>query len=113
MADIFETLSELSYLGIFLLLIVMNTSPILMPPTWIVLASFYNVDPTLDKPTLVIVGATGALIGRVILMYISRFFRRFIGTERKSNLDKLAEFMKNKKYGFFSASFLFAKQKHL
>jgi len=106
--DIFETLSGLSYLGIFLLLIAMNASPILMPPTWIVLASFYNIDSTLDQPMLAIVGATGALIGRVILMYISRFFRRFFGTERKSNLDKLAEFMKNKKYGFFSASFLFA-----
>jgi len=108
LVDIFETLSELSYLGIFLLLIVMNTSPILMPPTWIVLASFYNIDPTLDQPTLAIVGATGALIGRVILMYISRFFSRFMGTERKSSLDTLAEYMKKKKYGYFSASFLFA-----
>ena len=79
-----------------------------MPPTWIVLSSFYVIDPTLDIFALSTIGATGALIGRVILMYISRFFRRFIGTERQSNLDQLANFLKKKKYGFFSASFIFA-----
>lgn len=106
--EIFDLFGKLSYLGLFLLLIAMNASPILMPPTWIVLASFYTVDPTLDILVLSVVGATGALAGRIILMFISRFFRRFIGAERKSNLDVLAEYMKKKKYGYFSASFLFA-----
>ena len=108
MIDIFEEVGKLSYLGIFLLLLAMNASPILMPPSWIVLASFYTLDPALDVPTLAIVGATGSLIGRVILMYISRFFRKFMGTERKSSLDRLEQYLKNKKYGFFSLSFLFA-----
>lgn len=108
MEEILEIFSKLSYLGIFFLLIAMNASPILMPPTWIVLSSFYVIDPTLDIFALSTIGATGALIGRVILMYISRFFRRFIGTERQSNLDQLANFLKKKKYGFFSASFIFA-----
>ena len=108
MEEIFEIFSNLSYLGIFFLLIAMNASPILMPPTWIVLSSFYTIDPSFDILTLSVVGATGALIGRIILMYISRFFRRFMGTERKSSLDTLAEYMKKKKYGYFSASFLFA-----
>jgi len=108
MEEIFEIFSNLSYLGIFFLLVVMNASPILMPPTWIVLSSFYTIDPSFDILTLSVVGATGALIGRIILMYISRFFSRFMGTERKSSLDTLAEYMKKKKYGYFSASFLFA-----
>jgi membrane protein YqaA with SNARE-associated domain len=108
MEDIFEIFGKLSYLGIFLLLIAMNASPILMPPTWIVLSSFYTADPTFNILWLSIVGATGSLIGRVILMFISRFFRRFMGTERKSSLDILADFLKKKKYGYFSASFLFA-----
>ncbi|MGI0040918.1 MAG: hypothetical protein ACRD94_03020 [Nitrosopumilaceae archaeon] len=108
MEEIFEIFSKLSYLGIFLLLVAMNASPILMPPTWIVLLSFYAIDHTFDILWLSIVGATGALIGRIILMFISRFFRRFMGTERKSNLDLLADFLKKKKYGYFSASFLFA-----
>ena len=108
MEDIFEIFGNLSYLGIFLLLIAMNASPILMPPTWIVLSSFYTLDHRFDILWLSIVGATGALIGRMILMFISRFFRRFMGTERKSSLDVLADFLKKKKYGYFSASFLFA-----
>jgi len=108
MEEIFGIFSKLSYLGIFFLLVAMNASPILMPPTWIVLSSLYTIDPTFDILALSIVGATGALIGRMILMYISRFFRRFMGTERKSNLDLLADFLKKKKYGYFSASFIFA-----
>lgn len=108
MEDILGTIGKLSYLGIFFLLVAMNASPILMPPTWIVLASFYTIDPALNIVVLSTIGATGALIGRIILMYISRFFRRFIGTQRKSNLDMLAESIKKKKYGFFFASFLFA-----
>jgi uncharacterized membrane protein YdjX (TVP38/TMEM64 family) len=108
MEEIFEIFYNLSYLGIFFLLVAMNASPILMPPTWIVLSSFYSINPSFDILTLSVVGATGALIGRIILMYISRFFSRFIGTERKSSLDTLAAYMKKKKYGYFSASFLFA-----
>ena len=108
MEDIFQIFGNLSYLGIFILLIAMNASPILMPPTWIVLSSFYTLDHRFDIMWLSIVGATGALIGRMILMLISRFFRRFMGTERKSSLDVLADFLKKKKYGYFSASFLFA-----
>jgi len=108
MEEIFEIFSNLSYLGIFFLLVAMNASPILMPPTWIVLSSFYTIDPSFDILTLSVVGATGSLSGRIILMYISRFFSRFMGTERKSSLDTLAEYMKKKKYGYFSASFLFA-----
>ncbi|HSB56958.1 MAG TPA: hypothetical protein VLD38_04000 [Nitrosopumilaceae archaeon] len=108
MEEIFEIFRKSSYLGIFLLLVAMNASPILTPPTWMVLSSFYAMDPTFDILALSFVGATGALIGRIILMYISRFFRRFMGTERKSNLDILADFLKKKKYGFFSASFIFA-----
>ena len=108
MEGIFEIFSKLSYLGIFFLLVAMNASPILMPPTWIVLSSFYTIDPTFNILALSIVGASGALVGRIILMYISRFFRRFMGTERKSNLDLLADFLKKKKYGYFSASFIFA-----
>lgn len=108
MEEIFEIFSKMSYLGIFFLLVAINASPVLMPPTWIVLSSFYTIDPSFNILTLSIVGATGSLIGRIILMYISRFFRKFMGTERKSNLDLLADFLKKKKYGYFSASFIFA-----
>ena len=61
--DIFELFAEYSYFGIFLVLIGVNASPILMPPSWIVLTSFYLLDPTLNIVILAAVGATGATIG--------------------------------------------------
>ena len=108
MADIFDTIVEYSYLGIFLLLIGINAAPILMPPTWIVLSSFFALDSSLDPLLLALVGATGATIGRLILKNLSSFFRRFVGKEQKSNLDVIGNFLNRKKFGYVLTSFLFA-----
>ncbi|MGB0855973.1 MAG: hypothetical protein ACPGQP_02985 [Nitrosopumilus sp.] len=107
MVDIFEIFSEYSYFGIFLVLIAINAAPILMPPSWIVLTSFYLIDPTLNIFILAMVGATGATLGRFILKKISGLFRRFVGDEQKSNLDIIGNYLNNKKYGYVIASFLF------
>ena len=108
MTDIFEIFSQFSYFGVFLILIGANAVPILMPPTWIILSSFYVFDPSLDPILLSIVGATGATIGRFVLKKISGLFRKFIGPEQKSNLDIIGDFLNRKKYGYVLASFLFA-----
>ena len=108
MADIFETIIEYSYLGIFFLLIAVNAAPILMPPTWIILSSFFALDASLDPFLLAIVGATGATIGRFFLKWISGFFRRFVGKEQESNLDAIGNFLNKKKFGYTLTSFLFA-----
>ncbi len=108
MADIFETIIEYSYLGIFLLLIGVNAAPLLMPPSWIVLSSFYAIDPSLDPILLALVGATGATIGRFILKRISHLFRRFAGTQQKSNLDMIGNFLNHRKFGYILTSFVFA-----
>ncbi len=108
MADIFDTIMEYSYFGIFLLLIGINAAPILMPPTWIVLSSFFALDSSLDPLLLALVGATGATIGRLILKNLSSFFRRFVGKEQKSNLDAIGNFLNRKKFGYVLTSFLFA-----
>ena len=108
MADIFDTIVEYSYLGIFLLLIGINAAPILMPPTWIILSSFFALDSSLDPLLLALVGATGATIGRLILKNLSGFFRRFVGKEQKSNLDAIGNFLNHKKFGYVLTSFLFA-----
>ena len=107
MADIFEFFSEFSYFGIFLVLIGVNASPILMPPSWIVLTSFYLLDPNLNIVILSMVGATGATIGRIVLKKISGLFRRFVGEEQKSNLDIIGDYLNKKKFGYVIASFLF------
>jgi len=108
MTDFFETIGELSYLGIFILLIGINAAPILMPPTWIVLSSFYALDNTLDPIVLALVGATGATIGRFFLKRITGLFRRFVGKEQKSNLDVIGDYLNRKRYGYVLTSFLFA-----
>ncbi len=107
MADIFEIFGELSYFGIFLVLIGINASPILMPPSWIVLTSFYLLDPNLNIVLLSLVGATGATIGRFFLKKISGLFRKFVGEEQKSNLDIIGDYLNRKKFGYLIASFLF------
>ena len=107
MVDIFEIFGEFSYFGIFLVLILVNASPILMPPSWIVLTSFYLLDPTLDVVFLAMIGATGATIGRFFLKKISGLFRKFVGEEQKSNLDIIGDYLNHKKYGYLLASFLF------
>jgi hypothetical protein len=108
MIDILEIFAGFSYFGVFLILIGFNAVPILMPPTWIILSSFYVLDPSLDPILLSIVGATGATIGRFILKKISGLFRKFVGPEQKSNLDIIGDFLNRKKYGYVLASFLFA-----
>ena len=108
MVDIFDIIVEYSYFGIFLLLIGINAAPILMPPTWIVLSSFFALDSSLDPLLLALVGATGATIGRLILKNLSGFFRRFVGKEQKSNLDVIGNFLNRKKFGYVLTSFLFA-----
>jgi len=108
MLDILEELLKLSYFGIFLILIGINAIPILIPPSWIVLSTFYSADPKLNILVLSTIGATGSLLGRMILMQISTYLRLFISKERVSNLDHLHNFFKEKKYGYFLASFLYS-----
>jgi len=107
MVDFFELMGEFSYFGIFLVLVAINASPLLMPPSWIVLTSFYLLDPNLNIILLSIVGATAATIGRFFLKKISGLFRKFVGEEQKSNLDVIGDYLNRKKFGYVIASFLF------
>lgn len=89
------------------MLIGVNTTPILMPPSWIVLTSFYLLDPSLNVFFLAMVGASGATLGRFFLKKISGLFRKFVGEEQKTNLDIIGDYLNRKKYGYVIASFLF------
>jgi len=108
MDDFFDLVSDFSYFGIFLVLIGINAAPLLMPPTWIVLSSFYALDPSLSPILLSLVGATGATLGRLFLKKISTMFRRFVSNEHKTNLDVIRDYLNRKRYGYIVASFLFA-----
>lgn len=108
MADIFDIFSEYSYAGIFAILVALNAAPLLMPPTWIVLASFYAADPTYDILLLSLVGSSGATLGRFILQRYSHLFRRFAGPQRRAGLDTINKRLSGRWYGYPVTSFLFA-----
>ena len=84
----------------------MNVAPILMPPSWMVLVSFYFAYPSLDPLHLSLIGATTATCGRFLLTYISSKGRRFIGEQRRASLDVLGRYLSGKKYVYFLASFI-------
>lgn len=108
MADLFDLFSEYSYGGVLLLLVAVNAAPVLMPPTWMVLASFYAADASYDPLLLALVGATGATLGRFILKRYSGAFRKFAGPERRAGLDALNHILEKRRYGYAAVSFLFA-----
>ena len=108
MSNLFESIAEYSYAGIFLLLIGVNAAPLLMPPTWIILSSFFVLDQSFDPIVLSLVGATGATIGRFLLKIVSGYFRSVVGNQQKTNLDSIGNFLNRKKFGYIISSFLFA-----
>jgi hypothetical protein len=108
MNEIFSIFYQLWYFGIFLLMFILNTAPILMPPTWLVLVSFHAIDPSLNPLLLSAIGASGATLGRFTLLKVSGYFRRFLSVERKTSLEKIGTYLQTKKLGYFLASFVFA-----
>ena len=108
MSNFFESIAEYSYAGIFILLVGVNAAPLLMPPTWIILSSFYVLDQSFDPLILSLVGATGATIGRFVLKIVSGYFRKVVGNQQKSNLDSIGDFLNRKRFGYIISSFLFA-----
>ena len=108
MSNLFESIAEYSYAGIFLLLIGVNAAPLLMPPTWIILSSFFVLDQSFDPITLDLIGATGATIGRFLLKIVSGYFRSVVGNQQKTNLDSIGNFLNRKRFGYIISSFLFA-----
>lgn len=106
--DVFELISGYPYVGTFLLLFVINVVPVLMPPSWVVLGSFYAFNPGLNLLLLSAVGATGSLAGRIVLMRMSVYLRRFMGKRRTSALDDLTRHLSRRRYGFFLASVVWA-----
>ena len=108
MIDIIDLIGDLSYAGIFFLLILLNAAPFLVPPTWIVLASFYVLDPTLSPIVLSLVGATGATIGRFALKRASVHLRKLAGSDHKLSIDAIGKYFEKKRFGYAIVSFLFA-----
>jgi membrane protein DedA with SNARE-associated domain len=107
--DFFITLfSEYTYPFVFFFIFVLSIIPILTPPTWIVVVSAYSLDNQLNPFLLSMVGATAAVIGRLILLQLSTIGRKAINDHRKSSLEKLRKYLEKTRYGYLIGTLLFA-----
>jgi uncharacterized membrane protein YdjX (TVP38/TMEM64 family) len=97
------------YLGIFLLVFILNIIPLFMPPTWIVLSTINFLFPQNFNPFLLaLVGAFASTLGRVVLCRIGLASRYLMGEQRKRSLERAGRALKSKRYGGFLLSFFFA-----
>lgn len=97
-----------SYYGIFVLVCGINAAPFLVPPTWIVLASFHAAYPSFDPLYLALVGSTASVTGRFALMLLSSRSTRLMSAKRRTSLETIGKYLAGKKYAYFITSFLFA-----
>ena len=97
----------LEYLVAFAIVVVLNVVPLLMPPTWLVLAFFYK-NFMFDALLLALVGAVASTTGRAMLSYLGTYFRRFTNTERKRDMDIVGKAAKHHPIKSFLVTFLFS-----
>lgn len=100
--------SEYTYQFVFFFIFVLSIIPILTPPTWIVVVSAYSLNDQLNLYLLSGIGATAAVIGRLILLQLSTIGRKAINDHRKSSLEKLRKYLEKTKYGYLMGTLLFA-----
>ena len=107
MGDIFEIFNGFSYLGPLIVLFLVNISPILMPPNWLILSSFYALDDSMNIAVLAVVGATASTAGRFVLKQLVSKFKNH-SNDNHSNLTVIGNYLNKKKYGYVISSFVFA-----
>lgn len=100
--------SEYTYPFVFFFIFVLSIIPILTPPTWIVVVSAYSLNDQLNLYLLSGIGATAAVIGRLILLQLSTIGRKAINDHRKNSLEKLRKYLEKTKYGYLMGTLLFA-----
>lgn len=84
-----------SYVFLSSMVLGINVIPAFMPPTWIVLA-FFVTKYDLQILPVVLIGASFATLGRIILASLSQnFFRRFLPKNSRDNYASIGEFLNN------------------
>lgn len=84
------------YLVLWVLVFGLNIMPALMPPTWMVLA-FFHIKYGLNLVPLVVVGATAATLGRVVLYYLAKgALRNILPKKMAGNLEYLGNYLEKR-----------------
>lgn len=87
-----------SYALLASLVLGLNIIPAFMPPTWTVLAFFVTKYDLLLIP-VVLIGASCATLGRVVLAGISRkYFRRILSADSQENYATIGEYLNRNKH---------------
>ena len=87
-----------SYVFLASLVLGLNIIPAFMPPTWTVLAFFVTKYDLLLIP-VVLIGASCATLGRVVLAGISRkYFRRILSADSQENYASIGEYLNRNKH---------------
>ncbi|MBI2085947.1 hypothetical protein HYT74_01245 [Candidatus Daviesbacteria bacterium] len=82
-----------SYVLLASLVLGLNIIPAFMPPTWTVLA-FFVTKYDLLLISVVLIGASCATLGRVVLAGISRkYFRRILSADSQENYASIGEYL--------------------
>lgn len=96
------------WLMILGLVIGVNIIPLIMPPTWVVLA-FFHLRWDLAVLPLAVFGALGATAGRGLLALLSREFgMRFIPRRWRQNIETLVDAIRNHRGASWLSMGLFA-----
>jgi membrane protein YqaA with SNARE-associated domain len=99
-----EILSSLGYLGVFILVFLLNLAPGFVPPTWIVLLLFYLINPNFNIFLLALVGAIASTLGRFCLLQISKKGKILLSKKEKEEMKFLNKKLKEiKNFGFISS----------
>jgi len=85
--------NPLAYLSLAGTVLGINVIPFLMPPTWVILAFFVTKYHLLLLP-VVVIGASFATLGRIILATIARkYFIRLLSKEAKDNYAGIGAYL--------------------
>jgi membrane protein DedA with SNARE-associated domain len=99
-----EILYSFGYIGVFLLVFLLNLAPAFAPPTWIVLLLFYLLNPSFNIFLLAIVGAIASTIGRFFLFQLSKKGKILLSKKEKGEMKILNKKLKGiKNFGFISS----------
>ncbi|MBI2599656.1 hypothetical protein HYW43_01915 [Candidatus Daviesbacteria bacterium] len=85
------------YLFLASVVLGMNIIPMFMPPTWTLLA-FFVAKYDLSIPLTVLIGASFATLGRIVLAEISKkYLRRFFSKRAQENYETIGRYLNNNK----------------
>jgi hypothetical protein len=99
-----EILFSFGYIGVFILVFLLNLAPGFVPPTWIVLLLFYLINPSFNIFLLAIVGAIASTTGRFCLLQLSKKGKILLSKKEKEEMKLLNKKLKGiKNFGFISS----------